>query len=268
MIHAQGWGHVLPPTHGGLSALEHGHTGVMAMSPGTAIHSALSWSGHGEGHLFGAGFNVTHCVLVTIHHTKCPHPLVPRSGADGETQRLFLPLQFLAQSLAWFLAGDIGSWLPAHGNCGWNGIVPVQSLWDVPAPPLRLRHLHVGAGVLEGKVSLERASPAEHKPALSHLWHRLGQGTALLFILWDEVKVQLSAICHGCGSAWGIALSLLTWEPWAAAPRSREHFVAVGTLGFRHFSLQQPWCHILGKAQLHMQGALNSRPAPRALAFP
>lgn len=55
----------LPPTDDGLSALEHGHTGDMAMSSGTATHSALSWSGHGEGHLFSAGFNVT--LIVSLY---------------------------------------------------------------------------------------------------------------------------------------------------------------------------------------------------------
>lgn len=52
-----------------------------------------------EGHLFGAGLNVMLIVslsLVTIHHTRCLHPLVPRAGADGETQSLCLPLQSLA----------------------------------------------------------------------------------------------------------------------------------------------------------------------------
>lgn len=255
----------LPSTDDDLSALEHGHTGDMAMSSGTATHSALSWSGHGEGHLFGAGFNVTLIVslsLVTIHHTKCPHPLVPRSGANSETQSLFLPLQSLAWSLAWSLAGGIGSWLPAPGNGVRNGIVPVGCACAsaaAPAPACRSRGFG-GQGELGEWISC-RAQTCSVSP--------VAQDRAGLFpILWDEVKVQLSAVCYGCGSALGMALSLLTWEPRAAAPRSKEHFVAVGTLYLKYFSLQQPWCHILGKAQLHMQGALNPRPVPQAPAFP
>lgn len=65
-----------------------------------------------------------------------------------------------------------------------------------------------------------------------------------------------------------MALSLLTWEPRAEAPSSGEHFVEEGTLGFRHFKPSGALVSALGKAQLHMQGALNPRPAPRAPAFP
>lgn len=127
----------LSPTHPRCSV----SLGDMATSLGTATHSALSCRcscGHGEGHLFGAGFNVLLIVSlsrVTIHHTKCPHRLMPRAGADGETQHLCLALQSLAQSLARSLAGGIGSWLPAPGNGVWNGTVPVQSLRDEPVGP-------------------------------------------------------------------------------------------------------------------------------------
>lgn len=82
------------------------------------------------------------------------------------------------------------------------------------------------------------------------------------------MEEQLSAVCHGCGSALGMALALLTWEPWAEAPSSGEHFVALGTLGFRHFKPSGALVSVLGKAQLHVWGALNPRPAPRAPAFP
>lgn len=204
--------------------------------PWAQPHSALSWRclcRHGEGHLFGAGFNVMLSVslsLVTIHHTKCPHPLVPRAGADGETQHLCLVLQSLAQSLARSLArsmaGGIGSWLPAPGNGVWNGIVPVQSLWDEPvglAPACRSQ----GFGE-QGELGEWISCRAQTCPVSPVAQVRTG-----LFPSSGR-RWRCSSVLFAV-AALGMALSLLTWEPWAEAPSSREHFVAVGTLGFRHF---------------------------------
>lgn len=67
--------------------------------------------------------------------------------------------------------------------------------------------------------------PAEHKPALPHPWLRVGQGCS---------PAPGTSWRHSSEPFAG-ALSLLTWEPRAEAPRPGERFVAVGTLSFRHF---------------------------------
>lgn len=128
----------LPPTLSVLSALEHGHPGDMATSLGTATHSALSWRcscGHGEGHLLGAGFNMMLTVSLSLV-TKCPHPLMPRAGADGETQHLCLPLhgpchdpwQVILAAGCQQLGMVLGMALCQCRACG-------MSLGDVPAGP-------------------------------------------------------------------------------------------------------------------------------------
>lgn len=62
-----------------------GHTGDMATSLGTATHSALSWRcscGRGEGHLFGAAFNVMLIVSLALVIPSCPElgPMVKHSA--------------------------------------------------------------------------------------------------------------------------------------------------------------------------------------------
>ncbi|XP_039238290.1 ras-related protein Rab-26 isoform X1 [Pipra filicauda] len=61
----------------------------------------------------------------------------------------------------------------------------------------------------------------------------------LLCLLWDEgegaARTHSAASPRHTVPPWGWLLSVLTWEPWAEAPRSRRHLMAVGTLGFRHF---------------------------------
>lgn len=143
------WGHGCIPGHNRPSA----HALLQTGGAGVAV---------AEGHLFGAVFHAKLLVpssLAIIHHTKRPRPLrdllalVPRSGGAGcsganrETQSVFLPLQLLAWSLVRSPAGGIGSWLSLAGDGVWTSIALVRSP-GLPAPAFcgMCRHLRCGTG--------------------------------------------------------------------------------------------------------------------------
>lgn len=93
----------LPATHGVLSPWSTATLGTWPR-PWAQPHALLRAGGAqvamGEGTCLVLVLTCCSLCPCHIHHTKRPCPFVPRAGADGGTQHLYLPLQSLAGSLA------------------------------------------------------------------------------------------------------------------------------------------------------------------------